>query len=262
MARPKSHLRPVRGFTLVELLVVVAIISLLIALLLPAVQQARQAALTMTCQSNLRQAGNAILMYVNEHRGIMPHRYDNGATPSTRWWKQIAPYLGIPLGSNPIGWYIGILRPVPNVLECPNPNVDLATGNAAWITYAYSYHYHYNFPQGDPPPRLFLRHNQIRSPWQKIMLRDSNQGDTFYPQVADWNEKTLFGKHGKTVQVKNMEGLYSQARATFNALFADGHVENILEADVGPTKYHALGGNSSPAARALHEKYHHHFRTE
>lgn len=64
-----------RGFTLVELLVVIGIITLLIAMLLPALRQAREGARAIVCQSNQRQLMNAFLMFANEHQGALPGNY-------------------------------------------------------------------------------------------------------------------------------------------------------------------------------------------
>lgn len=61
-----------RGFTLIEILVVIAIIAVLIALLLPAVQQAREAARRMQCRNNLMQVGLALQNYANAHGRLPP----------------------------------------------------------------------------------------------------------------------------------------------------------------------------------------------
>jgi len=80
------------GFTLVEMLVVIAVISVLIALLLPAIQAARESARRIKCAGNLHQIGVALKSFENGH-GRLPvgaeYRQGFGAS----WWVRVFPYL-------------------------------------------------------------------------------------------------------------------------------------------------------------------------
>jgi prepilin-type N-terminal cleavage/methylation domain-containing protein/prepilin-type processing-associated H-X9-DG protein len=80
---------PRRGFTLVELLVVIGIIAVLISILLPALNKARRAAKQAQCSSNMRQIAMGMLTYINANKGnFPPARVEPGGTvyPEGWWW--------------------------------------------------------------------------------------------------------------------------------------------------------------------------------
>ena len=92
-----------KSFTLIELLVVIAIIAILAALLLPALQAAREKAKAITCTNNLKQQGIGFAGYIAEQDDCFPF----SGIPSTSymakcvyWWTSIKPYCGLRYSPN------------------------------------------------------------------------------------------------------------------------------------------------------------------
>ena len=127
--RPTGNVRPTRSpgaFTLVELLVVIGIIALLISILLPALNAAMERAHRLKCASNLRQVGQGLLLYANDHRGVYPRTISNGSAGFTAFTGAAAvdPFgTGGPTGNDITAAYFLLVRECglnPDVFTCPS----------------------------------------------------------------------------------------------------------------------------------------------
>lgn len=113
-----------KAFTLTELLVVIAIIAILSGLLLPSIQKARTMTKQAICLNNLRQIGEAIVMYTINWDGYLPEGWGEPEGELDDWNDALQPYL--PTYTSPSGW-------IRITLECPS------RGRASRDNFSYMY---------------------------------------------------------------------------------------------------------------------------
>ncbi|PAW78884.1 MAG: hypothetical protein B9S32_05755 [Verrucomicrobia bacterium Tous-C9LFEB] len=185
-----------RGFTLIELCVVMVIIMVLCLVIIPSVYSAIKTARSSMCLSNLRQIGVGLIAYANEHDQCFPMPSSYGNPPKqTAWIWDLIAYLNMPVNS--MGY-----APLPRsagIFICPGYK-----------------------SRGDRAVCYGLNGYITDSNWNMKILAVPSQSDTFLLGEIDQNTECAFPSNSSYANT-----VRRHPHNSANFLFVDGHAENI-----------------------------------
>lgn len=227
MTAVRPPLKRGTGFTLIELLVVIAIIAILAAILFPVFARAREQARKSTCTSNLKQFGNAFLMYKQDY----DERYPLGG-----WWDRGT-------RSSEQDWHQSLMPYIKNgqVYECPSSTDihQLPLNRYDWNRTATDYLYNNQLASG----RNAVPDSAVAAPADCVELIEGHQdwggGQCITPFSAGrlvddvWcREYSTWGNRAELVTSAlwgSNTRVWGQPRhnGTINVLFCDGHVKSV-----------------------------------
>ncbi|WP_294502918.1 prepilin-type N-terminal cleavage/methylation domain-containing protein [uncultured Victivallis sp.] len=219
-----DHAAVKAAFTLIELLVVIAIIAILAAMLLPALNKARESARTSNCISNLRQLGQSEVFYMDSYDGL-PTAVQDLARTSLTWHQMLL--------------VSGLLPNKSELFACPSaPEKTLTPATLEFNGTTYIYYTCYGINAdlvGDINKTTRARSfysgtiplTRLRTPSQTILLSDQTDGLTYagFGQ-ATWHEA------GNPFSTNDRHGERHYNERGCNILFADNHVAGAPQPEI------------------------------